>query len=142
MRTPLRVGIQYGKVVKIADLALDPLVGIFLNRNTFCFAVYWQIIKNSVVHRISIFLRIKRDVKCILLGAFLNNELQSNFHQLKSSLEKLLKLLYREMYHLLLVNVVEGLEINSLVRYVKETLYLNEWQNPFDFEFSREKTFL
>lgn len=46
------------------------------------------------------------------------------------------------MDYLLLVNVVERLEVNTLVCYVKETLYLNEWQNSFDSKFSREKTFL
>jgi hypothetical protein len=44
------------------------------------------------VYSIPILLRIKRDVERVLLRAFLNDELQTNFHQLKSAFEELLKL--------------------------------------------------
>ena len=67
MRTSLRVGVQYAKVVKVADVAFDPLVCVFLDWNAFCFTVNWQIVKYTIVYGISVFLRIKRDVKSVLL---------------------------------------------------------------------------
>jgi len=70
------------------------------------------------VHSISVALRIKRDVKSVLLRAFLNNELQTNLHQLEPTLEELFELFDWEVNDLLLVNVVERLEVNALIRYV------------------------
>jgi hypothetical protein len=45
------------------------------------------------VNGISVFLRIKRDVKRVLLRAFLNNKLQSDLHELEPALKELLELL-------------------------------------------------
>lgn len=70
------------------------------------------------MHSISVALRIKRDVKSVLLRAFLNNELQTNLHQLEPTLEELFELFDWEVNDLLLVNVVERLEVNALIRYV------------------------
>jgi hypothetical protein len=70
------------------------------------------------VYSVSVFLRIKRDVKCVLLRAFLNNELQPDLHEFESAFEKFFELFDWEVNNLFLVNIVERLEVNPLIRYV------------------------
>lgn len=59
-----------------------------------------------------------------MLRALLYYKLQSNFHQLESAFEKLLKLLDRKVNHLLLVNIVKGLEVNPLVSNIEKSINL------------------
>lgn len=115
LRASLRIGVEYTKIVKIAYFAFYPLVSVLLNRNSFCFAINWQVIKYAVVYSISVFLRIKRDVKSVLLRPFLNHELQADLHQLKPTLEELFKLFDWKVNNLFLVNVVERLKVNTLI---------------------------
>jgi len=116
--TSLRVCVQDSKIVKIGDFTFNPLVCVFLNRNSFSLAVNWQVVEYAVVYSVSVFLRIKRDVKCVLLRAFLNNELQSDLHEFEPAFEEFFELFDWKVNNLFLVNVVERLKVNALIRYI------------------------
>ena len=59
-----------------------------------------------------------------MLRALFDYKLKSNFHQLESAFEKLLKLLDRKVNHLFLVNIVKGLEVDPLVSYIEKSINL------------------
>jgi len=68
----------------------------------------------------------------------LHGKLQAGLAELESTHEKLRERLDLEINDLLLVQVVIGLEVDSLVRDSQHTVNLNQGQNPLNFEFPLE----
>ena len=76
----LRVSIKDCKIVEIAHFALDPLLGVLWDGRYFCLAFGWQIVADSVVHAVAIYLVMESDVTSSQGRVWFLLQLQANLH--------------------------------------------------------------